>query len=334
MLANEILKEVGGLEVFHTNLALPESLCSNLYQLPLFYRELITLWQKFSDVPCEDIKFTLSQYLWYNKYVLKENKPFILQELLGKDIKYLCDLIGPDGYFKNWEVIKMEFNLEVNRFLDWYGVIQSVPNTWKNRIKNLQTEHLQDIPSYYNCLLVGQKYIKPSSLSSSMIYEAYINKLFKPPTSRRYFERIFGVMDEEEWRNIYTLVAKVTVSTNLRIFQYKILNNILYLNARLFKMHMVDSGLCSLCKSAEESVLHLFLECRISSALWLQVQLWCTGVINLPDLCPKIIYFGISSGTSDNLVLNNHIILLYKKFRYDYRNDTYRISWVHSTLPF
>ena len=66
-------------------------------------------------------------------------------------------------------------------------------------------------------------------------------------------------MDEDEWRNIYILTAKVTICTNLRILQYKILNNILYLNARLFKIHIVDSRLCSLCNSAEESVLHLFL---------------------------------------------------------------------------
>ena len=85
--------------------------------------------------------------------------------------------------------------MEVIHFLDWYGVNQSVPNTWKNRIKNMQT----------NCLLVGKKKnIRPYSLSSSMIYEAYINKFFKPPTSGRYFERIFRVMDEEKWRNIYT----------------------------------------------------------------------------------------------------------------------------------
>ena len=88
VLADEILKEVGGLYVFHTNLALPESLCFNLYQLPLFYRELIALLQTFSDVPCEDAKLTLSQYLWYNRSVLKENKLFIIQELLGKGIKY------------------------------------------------------------------------------------------------------------------------------------------------------------------------------------------------------------------------------------------------------
>ena len=272
------------------------------------------------------MKLIQSQYLWYNKYVLKENKPFILLVFLGRGKKYLCNLIGPDGYFKNWEVIQLEFDMEENNLLDWYGIVQSIPNAWKNRIKSMQAVHLQDIPSYYNCLLVGQKYIKPSSLSSSMIYEACISKVFKPPTSRRYFERILGVIEEEEWRNIYTLKAKVTVCTSLRIFQYKILNNILYLNARLFKMHMVDSGLCSLCNSAEESVLHLFLECRISSALWLQVQSWCTGVITLPDLSPKIIYFGINSGTFENLALNNHIVLLYKKFLYDYRNNACGIS--------
>ena len=55
------------------------------------------------------------------------------------------------------------------------------------------------------------------------------------------------------------------------------------------------------------------------------MQSWCTGIINLPDLCPKIIYFGIDSGTSGNLVFNNYIILLYKKLLYDYRKDAYKI---------
>ena len=67
MLANEILKEIGGLNVFHTNLALPESLRSNLYQLPLFYREPITCGKKNLDVPCDDAKLTFSRYLLYNK---------------------------------------------------------------------------------------------------------------------------------------------------------------------------------------------------------------------------------------------------------------------------
>ena len=145
VLANEILKEIGGLYVSHTNLALPESLYSNSYQLALIYKEQITLWQKFSYVPCDDAKLILSQYLWYKKYVMKENKPFILPVFLARGIKYLCNLIGPDGYFKNWEVIQLEFDLEANNLLDWYGIVQSFPNARKNRIKTMQTVHLQDI---------------------------------------------------------------------------------------------------------------------------------------------------------------------------------------------
>ena len=117
MSANEILKEIGGLDVFHTNLALPVSLYSNSYELPLFCKELITFLQKFSDVPCDDAKLILSQYLWHNRYFLKENKPFILPVFLGRGIKYLCNFTGPDGCFNNCEVIQLEFDLEANSLL-------------------------------------------------------------------------------------------------------------------------------------------------------------------------------------------------------------------------
>ena len=71
-------------------------------------------------MPCEDAKLILSQYLWYNN-VLKKNKPFILQEFMGRGIKYLCNLIGPCGYFKIGKSFNLiEFDLEVNNLVDWY----------------------------------------------------------------------------------------------------------------------------------------------------------------------------------------------------------------------
>ena len=45
---------------------------------------------------------------------------------------------------------------------------------------------------------------------------------------------------------------RVTIDTNLRIFQYKILNNVLYLNEKLFKFKIVSSPLCSFCNSENE----------------------------------------------------------------------------------
>ena len=43
------------------------------------------------------------------------------------------------------------------------------------------------------------------------------------------------------------LLRIVTTESSLRSFQFKIVNNILYLNERLFKFNIVDSPLCSLC---------------------------------------------------------------------------------------
>ena len=56
-----------------------------------------------------------------------------------------------------------------------------------------------------------------------------------------------------------------TINTKHCSFQYKTLNNLLYLNKILFKFDKVNSPLCSFCKSAEETIIHLCSEC-----LWAQ----------------------------------------------------------------
>ena len=53
-----------------------------------------------------------------------------------------------------------------------------------------------------------------------------------------------------------------TIESSLHSFQYKLLNNILYLNERLFKFDVMKSPLCSLCILVNETVVHLFCECK------------------------------------------------------------------------
>ena len=52
---------------------------------------------------------------------------------------------------------------------------------------------------------------------------------------------------------------RVTIDTNLRIFQHKILNSVLYLNEKLFKFKIVSSPLCSFCNSGNENPVNPFL---------------------------------------------------------------------------
>ena len=58
-------------------------------------------------------------------------------------------------------------------------------------------------------------------------------------TSQNHFTNIFPNL-QVEWKEIYILLRKVSIDTNLRMFQYKILNNILCLNKQAFILkHML-----------------------------------------------------------------------------------------------
>ena len=64
-----------------------------------------------------------------------------------------------------------------------------------------------------------------------------------------------------DWRNIYSLPRITTINTYLSSFQYKICNNILFLNKKLFVFWMKNTPLCSFCTKKDESLLHIFSKC-------------------------------------------------------------------------
>ena len=111
------------------------------------------------------------------------------------------------------------------------------------------------------------------------------------------------------------------------MFQYKILNNILFLNQRLYYMNKkTDSPLCSLCKREVETVSDLFLKCGQSENLWLSTQNWCSSTLKLPHLSETVKHLGWLSD-EPNWILINHIIQLYKYFIYLKRDDTTLVNF-------
>ena len=63
------------------------------------------------------------------------------------------------------------------------------------------------------------------------------------------------------WNAIYSFPFIVT---KIREFQYKVLNNIVFTNEKLFKFKILDSPLCSFCKREVESLEHLFYYCDVT----------------------------------------------------------------------
>ena len=69
-------------------------------------------------------------------------------------------------------------------------------------------------------------------LTSTEIYSILISKVQNKPSSNIYFENLFTDYNID-WTAIYMLPRLVTYNTYMQSFQYKILNNVLFLNKKL-----------------------------------------------------------------------------------------------------
>ena len=150
------------------------------------------------------------------------------------------------------------------------------------------------------------------------IYSIIISSKVNIPTSRIYFEKVFHFYDFQ-WKEIYTLLHKVSINANFRSFQYKILNNILYLNKNPYTFALSNTQLCSFCKMEEEIISHLFYYCTHVQDIWNQVQIYFTDCFHFSQLTPQTAIFGFHDIDNDTFLIQNHILLLFKLYIYNAR---------------
>ena len=87
----------------------------------------------------------------------------------------------------------------------------------------------------------------------------------------------------------------------------------------LFKFRKVESPLCSFCKAADETYIHLFYRCRKPSILWRQLQEFFNTALDLPSISPQSAISGFFDDTLEHKLLLNHILLIFKNYLYNAR---------------
>ena len=86
----------------------------------------------------------------------------------------------------------------------------------------------------------------------------------------------------------------------------------------LYKMEAVESPLCSLCQKENETLEHLFVDSTFSKKLWTDIKQSLNPHLALPNLNANNCIFSFIDNDSFSVV-ENHILLLYKRYIYDCR---------------
>ena len=128
-------------------------------------------------------------------------------------------------------------------------------------------------------------------LNSKELYLIQLTRDFCKPTSQIYFEKHFNdcVLD---WKYIYVVPRIVISHPYTSYFQYKVLNNVLILNEKLFSFGISETSQCSFCKQNNETIEHLFCHCFVSKALWNDLNNFFENLF-LYDLTPQAAFFRI-----------------------------------------
>ena len=209
----------------------------------------------------------------------------MLEHLSENGINFLVHLVNKEGNFKTWNFIKDEYNLSENFYFHWMQLVSTIPRKWKESLKNNLQNSIQ-LVAFNHHVTFNSRVLSIEKLNSKEIYLILIHNLKNKPTSQSYFENIFTSVTLD-WKLIYILPRRATICSFTRAFQYKIINNILYLSKKLFNFGKTNSPLCSFCSLKEETVLHIYSECLPLITLWENLQCFFSNDLRLPCLTPQ-----------------------------------------------
>ena len=289
-----------------------------LKRFPHYYQELITKWKDFYTSQPTSPSVILSQFIWFNSYIQIDKKPLYFPRLSDQNLNFTEQLFDGNGKLKNWNEICFEFGLKNLQKLFWLQIIHSIPKKWKETVL-CDNGNAKNLVFYNHHLSRNCQIYCLSKLNCKELYNLIINTKPQKPTAQTYFENEFNETNFE-WKKIYLLPRKVTTDTKLRNFQYKILNNILFLNKLLFRFKVVDTSVCSFCKLVDETALHLYYQCVVIKDLWNKLKNLVGQSLEIPNIKPQSAIFGFHDIENTDIIIINHLLLIFKWYVYKSRD--------------
>ena len=81
-------------------------------------------------------------------------------------------------------------------------------------------------------------------------------------------------LDSETWDTVFYICHCIVKDNTVIWFQYRILNRILGTNKLRYACKQIENSKCRLCKSQEESLIHLFYNCDVTKQFYNLLVQW------------------------------------------------------------
>lgn len=266
-------------------------------------------WSTFSRVRFGGRSF---RSIWLNSFIrignnmLLPNKFNSYKAIKIKDI-YDLDKRGFCSFEEFREIISGRCS-----FIEYYSILAAIPNTWKRQLEITNGVDLDWLSLMEN--------LRNSQMVSRSIYQKInTRKVGIDPSHRLWARELECELTTNEWSDLFTYIQKVTLSTKLRYFQYRLIHRKITTNWNRSKWDKSVRPVCVFCKDVVETQLHIFWECAKIQKLWENLMRWMKHMLKMDlKLSPSIIIYNNYNGLHKDMI--NCFILIIKQYIYIVQN--------------
>ena len=119
-------------------------------------------------------------------------------------------------------------------FFQWAYLKHAIPTRWKKLIIEYSDRNRNDVHQNHR-VIKEARILSLDKLSSKEKYSILISSNINKSTSKMYLEKLFE-NTTLDWSKMYLSLRLAAIDTTLRSFQYKILNNVLLFNKKIYTL--------------------------------------------------------------------------------------------------
>jgi len=313
-------------------------LCCNLAKKDvheLFVAEPCSLWKGIFSSWC-DLNFTnrvetaeeiAGQIIWLNSHIKQNSHTILLTKWIQAGVNKIRDLLDDDRtHFLTWENFTHKYNV-VCTFLQYYGVLQSIPMCWRSTIRQVSAIYTEP----QNPEEILQDLVKRQHRD---IYDDIIRKRCDIPEDRfKAWAKDLNIdisrLEATDWTETFQLSLRWTISVPLRSFEFRYRSRDILTNLKLFQMTLKASKYCDQCPEEVDDIIHFFWLCPSCKSLWKNLVIWLESEmdLNLPRR-PSFYLLGVTVGDEGCMPdILGLIFLLTRKYINDGKTQNYPISF-------
>ena len=210
------------------------------------WTRILVAWSKINFFEPQNKEEVLNQYLWYNSHIKVNGKVIKWKHWWNKDIWKVQDLVS------RTRTRKKASELQVN-WLELRTIWNNLPPMW---ILLLANEGGEPFEPMYDKVSSCQrntcnKFIYDLLISDDVNYLKYAHRWITKGLD----------LDFSVYLKSFKIIHSCTGVSKFKDFQYHLSLCKIIVNQDLFEWNKIDSNLCTLCREAPETLMHLFWDC-------------------------------------------------------------------------